>query len=431
MAHKAKIGAGQKPSLPYDYDRSLNMHLLGPGALAIGEWRAAGLPLPKMDEVRAYRLSRVRAQLQKHGYAAIVLADPLNIRYASDATNMQLWTAHDAARYCFVSADKMVIFDYHNCEHLSAHNPAIDEVRPAMSWFYFSSGTSLPKRAKKWAAEIADMAKAAGGKSPRIAIDKCNHEGIDALRALGVTIGNGEEVMEQARMIKCDEEIAAMRCAIHACDKALDAMRAATKPGATEMDVWAVMHAENIKRGGEWIETRLLSAGPRTNPWFQECSSRPMRAGELLSFDTDLIGAFGICVDISRSWLVGDGKPSGAQADLHSMAVEQVRRNAAMLRPGMTFEEVAKGALCYPPDEYRNYGLPLHGIGLCDEYPSLPFGYRWAEAGHDGVLAAGMTVCCESYVGRQDGGEGVKYEDQYLITPTGAELLSPYPSSLC
>ena len=30
----------------------------------------------------------------------------------------------------------------------------------------------------------------------------------------------------------------------------------------------------NIARGGEWIETRLLSTGPRTNPWFQECSSR-------------------------------------------------------------------------------------------------------------------------------------------------------------
>ena len=161
-----------------------------------------------------------------------------------------------------------------------------------------------------------------------------------------------------------------MRCALHSCNKALDAMREVAKPGVSENEVWAVMHAENIRRGGEWIETRLLAAGPRTNPWFQESSSRPMCAGELLSFDTDLIGAFGICVDISRSWLIGDGKPQAAQTDLHRRALAQVRENAAMLRPGMTFEEAAKSpASCraYPPDEY--FGIThtalfsIHGVG--------------------------------------------------------------------
>ena len=119
--------------------------------------------------------------------------------------------------------------------------------------------------------------------------------------------------------------------------------------------------------------------------------------------------------------------PSGT-TDLHRRALAQVRENAAMLRPGMTFEEAAKKALCYPPDEFYNYGLPFHGVGLCDEYPSLPFGYRWQEAGHNGVIMEGMTICAESYVGRIDGGEGVKYEDQYLITANGAQLLSIIPT---
>ena len=431
MPHTPKIGAGQKPKMPYDYDRALNMHILGPGAKALAEWRAAGLELPDMDAVRAHRLARVRGELAKRGYCAAILADPLNIRYASDATNMQLWVSHDAARYCFVSADKLAVFDYNGCEHLSAHNPLIDEVRAATSWFYFSSGNRLGARAKKWAAEMAELAReAAGGDKPRVAIDKCNPEGADALRELGVELGGGEEVMENARMIKCADEIRAQRCAINACGKAMDAMREVARPGVSENEAWSTLHAENIARGGEWIETRLLAAGPRTNPWFQESSSRPMQAGELLSFDTDLIGPYGVCVDISRSWLIGDGKPSAAQRDLHERALTQVRENAAMIRAGMTFEEVAKKALCYPPEEFYNYGLPFHGVGLCDEYPSLPFGYRWDVAGHDGIIQAGMTVCSESYVGRIDGGEGVKYEDQYLITESGAELLSHYPPGL-
>jgi hypothetical protein len=65
---------------------------------------------------------------------------------------------------------------------------------------------------------------------------------------------------------------------------------AATRPGLTEDDIWAVLHAENIRRGGEWIETRLLASGPRTNPWFQECGPRTIQQNEIVAFDTDLIG---------------------------------------------------------------------------------------------------------------------------------------------
>ena len=71
-----------------------------------------------------------------------------------------------------------------------------------------------------------------------------------------------------------------------------------------------MLHAENIRRGGEWIETRLLASGPRTNPWFQECGAAVIEAGDIVAFDTDLIGPYGYCADISRTWLAGDGRPS-------------------------------------------------------------------------------------------------------------------------
>ncbi|MGI9298038.1 MAG: M24 family metallopeptidase [Gammaproteobacteria bacterium] len=428
--YESKIGGRRTPKTPYVYDSALNMHSLGPGEPALSEWRAAGLELPDMDAVREYRLRRVRSELKKRDIAAIVLFDPLNIRYAADSTNMQLWVSHNAARYCFVAAEgPLIVFDYHDCEHLSAHNRLIDEVRPAISWFYFSSGAGLDARAKRWADEIAALTKKAGG--GRLAVDRLNPEGAEYLRRAGIEIVGGEEVMETARTIKCADEIRAMRCAIAACDSATDIMKSHVRPGVSENRLWSHLHAENIARGGEWIETRILSAGPRTNPWFQESSSRPIRAGELLAFDTDLIGAFGMCVDISRTWLVGKSKPSPAQKDLHLRAVEQVRRNAELLRPGMSWRELSQKALSYPPAEYRHYASVTHGVGLCDEYPSAPFWHQWDESAplQDGVLP-GMTLCAESYVGRVDGGEGAKYEEQFLITETGAELLSSYPEDL-
>lgn len=417
--------------MSYDYDGALNMHILGPGEPALSEWRAAGLTLPDMPAVRAYRLERVRAQLKARDIAAAVLADPLNIRYATDSTNMQLWTSHNAARYCFVPAEgDVIVFDYKQCEHLSSHNPLIAEVRPAKSWFYFSSGDNLAQDAKDWAAEIADLLAACGGGNKRLAIDKVNPEGTHALEALGVQIVCGEEVMEHARLIKCEEEVKAFRCANQACNSAIEVMRANAKPGVSENRLWSYLHAESIARSAEWIETRILAAGPRTNPWFQECSSRPMQAGEMLAFDTDLIGPYGMCVDISRTWLIGSQKPSPAQQTLYDMAVEQVRHNTAVIKPGMTWNEISNKSLAYCPQTYRHYTSLYHGVGLCDEYPSIMYPHEIRE-GDDNTVQVGMMLCVESYIGRRDGGEGVKFEEQVIVRENGAELLSNYPDDFC
>ena len=57
----------------------------------------------------------------------------------------------------------------------------------------------------------------------------------------------------------------------------------------------------------------------------------------------------------------------------------------------------------------------------------MPFPDKWKESGFDGVVEVGMMLCVESYIGRQDGGEGVKFEEQVWVTETGVERLSSYP----
>ncbi len=79
--------------------------------------------------------------------------------------------------------------------------------------------------------------------------------------------------------------------------------------------------------------------------------------------------------------------------------------------------------------KYRQlqYGVKYHGIGLCDEYPAIMHPEDWESGGYDGVLHPGMTLCVEAYIGEVGGGEGIKLEDQVLITETGYELLTHYP----
>ncbi|TIO88364.1 MAG: aminopeptidase P family protein, partial [Mesorhizobium sp.] len=273
---------------------ALNQHALGYGAVAEAEWAAAGIASPDLPAMRSYRLERIRAELRRRDYAGALLYDPVNIRYATDSTNMQLWVAHNPTRHCFVATEgPVVLFDYFSCEHLSDHAGVVDEVRPAVSWMYLYSGELTDKKVRRWAAGIAELLAEQGGGNRRIAVDHVNPEGVEELARHGITVGNGEAVMENARLIKSPDEILAMRRAIVACEAAMGEMEAALKAGISENELWAELHRGNIARGGEWIETRLLSSGPRTNPWFQECSSRIVEDGDLVAFDTDLIGPYG------------------------------------------------------------------------------------------------------------------------------------------
>ncbi|MGB2158755.1 MAG: dimethylsulfonioproprionate lyase DddP [Candidatus Puniceispirillaceae bacterium] len=415
-----------KPDLtPDDNDRVE----IGPTGLAFGEWAAAGLTPPDMPALREYRLSRLQEQIRQHDCAGLLLFDPLNIRYATDTTNMQLWIAHNAARACFVPPEgNIVLWDFHNCEHLSAHLPLVGEVRHGASFFYFETGDRTADTARHFVDQVISLMRRHGGENRRLAVDKIEHVGYASLIQQGVEVLEGQMLTEHARSIKNENELRAMRCAIHACELAIDEMRQAMRPGVPENEMWAALHAGNIKRGGEWIETRILSSGPRTNPWFQECGPRIMQEGDMMAFDTDLVGPYGYCCDISRSWIVGDATPTDEQRALYRVAYDHVMTNIEIIQPGMSFAEMTARAHRLP-ESYRaqRYGVIAHGVGLCDEYPCVRYPEDVEAHGYEGCFTPGMTLCVEAYVGAVGGHEGVKLEEQVLVTETGCEMLSRYP----
>jgi Xaa-Pro aminopeptidase len=237
--------------------------------------------------------------------------------------------------------------------------------------------------------------------------------------------------MEHARKIKSPGEIALMRHAVEVAERGIAAMREALEPGITENALWAKLHEANIVHGGEWIETRLLSSGPRTNPWMRESSMRRIQEGEIVSFDTDLVGPYGYLCDISRAWICGEVPPTNEQQTLHGLAAEQIAFNMELVRPGMGCREIAEKAWRIPERYLANrYGVIMHGAGLCDEYPSIKHEVDFAERGYDGVLEPGMVLCVESYVGAEGGAQGVKLEEQVLVTEAGWEPLSRFPLDL-
>lgn len=383
-----------------------------------------------ISKVRKFRHGRIKQKLAEHDCAALLAYDPLNIRYATDCSDMQVWTLHNPSRYVLACTDGPTIcFEYAQAMHLAEGLDMVDEVRPSISWFYFATGPRLEERAAKWADEIADLVGRHGGGNMRLAVDKLEPLGVDLLRARGITIVEGQEITETARMIKSPDELEMMRWTIKVCEAGMWRMRDNSVPGKTENEIWAELHYENIRNGGEWIETRLLAIGERTYPWFQECSAHAGKRGDMLSFDTDLIGPYGYCADLSRSWTVGLVPPTDKQKRLYAFAIEQIMHNWSIIKPGMTFHEFNEKSIRIPQEYHANrYGVALHGVGLCDEYPAIPTHVDMdAGKGYEGVFEPGMCVCVESCTGSVDAGETVKLEIQVLVTEDGTERLDTFP----
>ncbi len=407
---------------------------IGPTQLAYGEWAAAGLQLPDLQAMRHYRWARLTRHITDRGYGGLLMFDPLNIRYATDSSNMQLWNTHNPFRAVLLCADGyMVIWDYKNSPFLSTFNPLVREQRSGADLFYFDRGDKLDVAADVFSNEVRALIAEHGGNNMRLAVDKIMLHGLRALEAQGFEIMEGEEVTEKSRSVKGPDEILAMRCASHACETAVAEMERAARTGVpggnmSEDDIWAVLHAENIRRGGEWIETRLLSSGPRTNPWFQECGGRIVQNNEIVSFDTDLIGSYGICVDISRSWWIGDRKPPADMIYAMQHGHEHIMQNMEMLKPGVTIPElVANTHVLDAQFQKQKYGCLMHGVGLCDEWPLVAYPDGAVQGAFDYALEPGMVLCVEALVSPEGGDFSIKLEDQVLITEDGYENLTKYP----
>ena len=381
-----------------------------------------------LNAARTFRLNRLRGEMERHGVGALLLYDPVNIRYAFDSSNMQVWTAHNPLRYALILAGgPAVMFEFKGCEHLNEGLPGIDEIRIAKTWMFMSDGDKALVQAEDWADEIAGLMREHAGGNKFLAVDRLDSPGLNALQHRQITCIEGAELTEIARSIKSPDEIDLMRWTIRVCEAGMARIYDHSVPGVTECELWAHLHFENARSGGDWLETKLLTSGPNTNPWYQECSDRQCQAGDMISFDTDMIGPYGYCADISRSWVCGYQPMNEVQRRLYGTALDQINHNLDLLKPGLEFAEFNAKSWRIPDChvDYR-YSLALHGVGMADEWPGVPLHVDWTDRAMSGCFEPGMVICVESLIA-EAGSESIKLETQVLITETGTERLDTFP----
>ncbi|WP_366656885.1 Xaa-Pro peptidase family protein [Fodinicurvata sp. EGI_FJ10296] len=377
--------------------------------------------------LRRGRLERLRAMMGERGYDALVLLDPYNQRYATGSRNMFGYFLRNSTRYFLVMRDgPVILFEYPGSAHVSTWLETIDESRTSkIVWSAVNQRDDVS--ADPFGQEIADLMQThCSGRS--IGLDRCTLGLARSLEAHGLDVRDCMQDTLHCRRIKTAEEVACLAQSMASSEAAVARVEAMLRPGLTENDLFAEMYGEVIRQGGEFIETRLISSGPRTNPWFNEASDRVIRPGELVALDTDTIGCHGYYSDFSRTFHVGPGKPTAYQRMLYQMAWDQVHHNMSILKPGMNFREIAENA--WPiPERFvdRRYPSIIHGVGMHGETPLVAHAMDFDRFSRDDMLEPGMVVSVESYIGEVGGSDGVKLEEEVLITETGIEKISRYP----
>lgn len=401
--------------------------MLTPDALVLREnWsdleqirRKPDIDLQRLHE---YRTARLKQQMRRHDVALCVMVSPISLRYAINYRNYAAFMSHIPCTYLFYPLEGNFVL--HN-----GFDPALPDrnKRKGRPISYFYGGDNLEQFAELLAKDIDGFLAEIDAKNRKVAIEYVNPSITLALAKLDIEVVDGVLITERARLIKSDDEINCIRWAIAVAELGISKMLEALHPGVSELQLWGLLNYANLANNGDWHDGRMLSSGPRTNPWFQEASERKVEAGDLVAFDTDMIGPMGYFADISRTFYCRPGTPRQRQKFLYRLAMQEIEHNLQLIKPGKTFSELQQCA--FPvPEEFQSEAYPcfVHGVGMCDEYPHIKPLFR-GELPYDDKLESGMVLCVESYMGAEGETDGVKLEQQILVTENGYEQLTTFP----
>ena len=133
--------------------------------------------------------------MQARELGGVLLFDPLNIRYATDSTNMQIWNSHNPFRAVLICADGyMVIWDYKNAMFLTEFNPLVREQRFGADLFYFDRGDKVDVAADVFSNEVRLLIQGHGNGVMRLAVDKIMLHGFRVTLILGKPGASGARI---------------------------------------------------------------------------------------------------------------------------------------------------------------------------------------------------------------------------------------------
>jgi len=278
------------------------------------------------------------------------------------------------------------------------------------------------------AAMLYDELRERGIENDPLGVDVPDVTTLLALQRKGIEIADSQPVMLEARKIKTVDELALLDHAAGIVDATYEVIYRMLRPGVKENDVVAAAMQVLFELGSEHVEAINAISGDRCNPHPHTFSDRLLRPGDQAFFD--IIHSFmGYRTCYYRTFSVGYSTP--AQLDAYKQCREWLDDAIACVRPGGTTAEIAE---VWPTaqeigmqDERAAFGLQFgHGLGVgLYEAPMIS---RLHSFDDPVELEVGMVFALETYCAATDGRNAARIEEELIVTPTGAEVITRFPA---
>ncbi len=381
------------------------------------------------DRLRRERLDRAKQKLAESELGSLLCFDMSNIRYVT-STHIGTWALDKLVRFAVLpQGGEPTLWDFGSaarhhdlyCPWLRGRSPAgISTLRGALP--------PATGQAEDVAKKVASLLREHGLDREPVGVDVVEPVVWRALEAEGLTLVDGQQVMQEARVIKTQDEIVLLDTACMMADAAYEELYHQLRPGLSENAAVGIVANKLYAMGSELVEGVNAISGERCNPHPHVYSDRILRPGDPAYFDiTHAYLGYRTCY--YRTFAVGFA--SRALVDAYKRCRELLDMAIAIVRPGVTTGEFAS---LWPraeefgfPNEEAAFALQYgHGIGLTVwEKPIIS---RLVSLDHPEPLEEGMSIALETFWPAKDGWSAARIEEQLIVTKDGCEIITRFPA---
>jgi Xaa-Pro dipeptidase len=392
--------------------------------------------------LRADRLARLKATLERSELGALLSFDMANTRYMT-ATHIGTWAMDKLIRFALLPrGGEPVVWDFGSAaRHHQLYNP----------WLDHSPGPPTPEGARRTGAragistlrgafhpdagisaelarQVVGVLREHGVADAPVGIDVAEMPVLAALRAEGIETVDGQQIFLEARRIKTADEITLLAQACSMVDAAYEELYEFLRPGVRENECVGLVSKVLYDLGSEYVEGVNAISGERCSPHPHVFSDRILRPGDPAFFD--ILHSFnGYRTCYYRTLAVGSA--SRAQRDAYVRCREYMDAAIALVKPGTTTADVVS---LWPratefgfPDEVAAFALQYgHGVGL--SIWEKPIFSRLVSLDHPETLEEGMVFALETYWPAADGWSAARIEEEVVVTAEGCEVITKFPA---
>jgi len=379
-----------------------------------------------LERLRTERLARVKRFLEASELGALLCFDMNNIRYIT-ATHIGTWAMDKLVRFTLLPrGDEPIVWDFGSAaRHHQLYNPWLGErARAGIS----TLRGAYPEQAADVARKIRVELEQRGLRDAPLGVDVVEIPVLEALRAEGLRVVDGQRLMQEVRKIKTQDEITLLATACMMVDAAYEELYRAMRPGMRENECVGLVNKVLYDLGSEHVEGVNAISGERCNPHPHVYTDRVLRPGDPVYFDI-LHSFMGYRTCYYRTFAVGSA--SRAMVDAYARCRDYLDEAIGLIKPGVTTADVVK---VWPKatefgfaNEEAAFALQYgHGVGL--SIWEKPIFSRFISLGHPEVIEEGMVFALETFWPAADGWSAARIEEQLVVTKTGCEVITRFPA---